>query len=500
MSSVPCILFADRDGWRLGSAGDDAAPGAGVALAPPDAPPDALAAALRAAGYAGGPVVLALPSEACLCAAVATADLPARHRHQAMTYRLEERLPVSAEEVVADFIPARAGGALGVCVRRSSLRPMLDTLRLAGVHVRAACPAVLLALQESAQRRGPAADGTANGDGPELILWADGADVDAFVIEPDGTPRAWSVTPHDPQDLGLLVGMLSLGGPGGAPRPRRVTACGLSPAALARVRETFDGGGGTNGSAGADEADGVAAAPAVMVRALAASAARAVLARRLLPWVDFVEAGAANGSASGRAFAQARGPLAWLAASAAVLAVSASAALFWRAARYDRLAGAYDARQQDVFRRAFPGQAPPRDVRSRLASEARRLDDAGGAAAAAGGSPGSADGLTVLRDLIAALPADLRFSVSELRLDASAGRFTLRGEARSRADAEGVADALRAGFQVDPPRTALPAVGVGGGGGGGVAFDVTGAVAGTRPAGAADAVGVSLGASAGGDR
>ena len=60
---------------------------------------------LKAASYDGESVLLAIPSAWCLCDPVATTGLPARNRRQAMAYRLEEKLPVAAEEVVADFIP-----------------------------------------------------------------------------------------------------------------------------------------------------------------------------------------------------------------------------------------------------------------------------------------------------------------------------------------------------------------------------------------------------------
>lgn len=465
------ILFADPDGWRLGAPAGAGPSDIDNVIAPPDAAPDALAAALRSAGYAGRPVVLALPSDACLCAPVATADLPARHRGQAMLYRLEERLPVSAEDVVAGFIPAGPASALGVCVRRQPFQSLLATLRAAGVNVRAACPRALLALQISLDERAKTATnaGQPAGDagGPEMILWADGPNVEAIMIGADGTPRSWSVTPHDADDVALLVGMQSLvGGMSPASQLRRILAFGLAPAVLARVRQAFVSGECVE-------------SPAISTRALATTAAKAVLARRLLPWVDLMQAADAAGSASRRALAQARGPLSWLAASAAILAVSLLVALFWRAARYDRLATTYEARQRDVFRRAFPGQSVPRDVRSRLASEEQRLRGSAGTPRAA-----PADALLVLRDVIAGLPAGVRLTVSELRLDAAGGRFTLLGETRTRGDAQAIADALRGGFEVEPPRTEFRP------GANAVGFTITGGVA-NRPAAAGAAGAVS---------
>ena len=57
-----------------------------------------------------------------------------------------------------------------------------------------------------------------------------------------------------------------------------------------------------------------------------------------------------------------------------------------------------------------------------------------------------------LRDLLAGLPADLRFRVLEVRLDGSS--FALDGQVRSHGDADAIAASLRAGgFWVDPPST-----------------------------------------------
>src|SRR4051794_36802733 len=121
----PFVILPAPGAWHVGPA---AGPLSDVPAAP-DAAPDELARAaadaLRAAGYAGQGVAVAVPSAWCLCAAVRTDDLPPRNWRQAMAYRLEERLPVSAEDVVADFVPAADGGeALGVCVEKKTVAPL----------------------------------------------------------------------------------------------------------------------------------------------------------------------------------------------------------------------------------------------------------------------------------------------------------------------------------------------------------------------------------------
>jgi hypothetical protein len=130
----------------------------------------------------------------------------------------------------------------------------------------------------------------------------------------------------------------------------------------------------------------------------------------------------------------------------------------------------------------------PADVRSRLDSEVRALRGLAGGDPSA--RPPDAPGLVALRDLLAGLPADVRFRVLEARLDGA--KFTLEGQANTHGDADAIATALRQGgpdgngrrFVVDPPRTEqLPAAGDGGGPQA-VSFTITGSfapTAGTAP-------------------
>src|SRR4051794_32333241 len=63
---------------------------------------------LRTSGWRDESVLLALPSNWCLAAQIDAAGLP-RGDRSAMLFRLEEKLPLAAEQVVADFAPAAGG-------------------------------------------------------------------------------------------------------------------------------------------------------------------------------------------------------------------------------------------------------------------------------------------------------------------------------------------------------------------------------------------------------
>src|SRR4051794_15637036 len=190
MASSTLVIFAEPDGWRLGVRARGGASSVVAVPVPRDATPDARAAALAAAmtdvGVAEAArdrAVLALDSGSCLCAPVATAGLPARQRGQALLYRLEEKLPVSAEEVSADFAPAAQDAAtvLGVAVERRVLDPLVAAVGAAGARVAAVCPASLLALQQVI-----AQDGWPAGQPAQIVVWPAGpGGLELFVLAGD---------------------------------------------------------------------------------------------------------------------------------------------------------------------------------------------------------------------------------------------------------------------------------------------------------------------------
>jgi hypothetical protein len=451
MSSKSFILFPGSGPWRVASAGAPSVPVVFTEVPVPPGATDAQAAgaiseSLKLAGYRGGDsVLLAVPASWCLCATIKVGGLPARARRQAMLYRMEEKLPLPAEDVVADFIAgadgAGAGDALGVCVQTRRLAPVVDALEAAGVDVQSISPASLLAVQgwlgavadeeQTRHVKSPPAD---------LVLWPgdDVGTLELFAVA-DGRPTAWYVLPDDPKDVALHLGMIA---PMRDPTHRaRLVASGVRPEVL-RVLAA---------APGIEVLEEVAPRPP---HVHAASAARAALAGRAEPWVELRRgAMAANG-----AFRRARAPLTAAAFAAVVFLVTAAGALLWRAGQYAAVAGRNEGLQRDLFRQAFPGRAAPPDVRSRLAREEQGLRALRGPAAGPSSSspaspPPQEQGLVALRDLINALPRDRRYRVLEVRLDGR--KFSIDGQAKSHGDADAIAAALRAKVpaDVDPPRT-----------------------------------------------
>src|SRR5439155_27238006 len=124
MPAQPFIVFPTSNAWRVATLHGDA-PQVRHLPAVTDMA-SAVASELRELGHAGQGVILALPTEWCIVASIQTCDLP-RHDHGAMIYRLEEKLPIPAEELVANFTHDRKS-ALGVAVRIAQVKPMVDRL------------------------------------------------------------------------------------------------------------------------------------------------------------------------------------------------------------------------------------------------------------------------------------------------------------------------------------------------------------------------------------
>ena len=413
------ILFADRR--RYSVVGID-----GVIRAAIDADSVATGAttasllldAMRAAGCAPGEVIVALASELCLAASIQTAGLPRARRSRAMLYRLEEKLPLAAEELLADFA-IHDGRALGVAARTQELQPLFDALESVKIRIAAVLPSVLLATQGLALRQPGMRDKC------DAILWHTDRKVDLLALE-DRQPTRWLSVSAERADVALALATWTLSS--------------QSPLRLARI--------------GLDDALDLDSIPDVQIverhqlrmQEAALAASEEIFSRRLAPVVDLRRAGPGKY----------RPPLQlWRAVHALAGAIVAfclalGATDVIRGVRYAAQARRADADKKALFQDLFPGQPVPPGIESRLQSVARNLRTPGVALAS---GPSDPDPLLVLLEVLAHLPSDVRFRVTDLEI--SPGRAQLIGSVRSHADAVVLTTALRATprLAVDEPQT-----------------------------------------------
>ena len=396
----PVLLHLDGDVWRLGSVGPR-----GLVLRELDADVAALSQ-----GGRGPRLAVALASGRWLCGGISTADLPRRDRREAMLYRLEEKLPVAAEDLAAAFVET-GGRAMGVATDADALRGAIGPLAAAGVRVACVAPMALLALQ------GKPADPQTH-----VVIWQHGEEAEVIGVEA-GRPTSWATLAADADDLNLYLQLVH-----DADRPR-VELRNCSAALLLALAEA--------------EVEVRQTTTDPLPLCAVAGAARVLAGEP--PLADVAPALPSLTAASTSRAA----PTAALAAACALL-LATTVGLLWRANAYDAAATRHEAALREAFAAAFPSERPPlaANIRRRLEIEAER--------AAAGGAAGVAGGRSALESasrVLAALPADVRFRLATLEVTPTA--ITLDGQVRALGDVDRLAAALRGidGLTVAQPAT-----------------------------------------------
>ncbi|HSU69070.1 MAG TPA: hypothetical protein VLJ39_19460 [Tepidisphaeraceae bacterium] len=429
MGSQSFILFAGDSDWRIGrlASGEASFVNVPVAGRTPAEHARQIALSLEELGYEGRGTLLALPSAWCYSASIATDDVPKNDR-KAMLYRLEEKLPLPAEGLIADFIPGgpAAERALGIAVATRQAVEWVEALESAGVTVQSVAPAAMLASQ--------GLPSTAGQD-PYLLLCAeeggDGRAVNLIEMQ-GGKPASWAMLPLDINDLKLQIELAVIDFDG----PPRIESCGLSAPEVAAITE----------------ATGLVVTPRDGSPSEAAARLGAeVLAGRQRPWAELRRGPLAIADS----IRQHRKPLNALLTAAAILLLALAGVMIFRGIRFEGLGSASDRRMVETFARQFPGWPTPVNVRAVVESEHRK------AAARMGGSlPPEArrSALQTLRDVLAKLPAEGHFTIDRATFEDEG--FQMEGKLRSYEDVDVVADAARrAGLTVDPPQARKDAEG-----------------------------------------
>jgi hypothetical protein len=412
MAAVAYIVFPGERQWHVGVASQEIS----VLAAPSD--PAGVASLLTEKGWKGEPVLLALPSAWCLAAGISTEGAGRKNRRQALGFRLEEKLPLAAEEFVADFVEEN-GQALGVCAPLATLRPLIDALSAAGITVAAICPAVLLAMQEQL---------AAGADG-DVMIWEEGDRVNLLIRA--GAAPAWHLVPNANRDVLLQ----------------------LRVAAMAAGRKLRAGGGELTNPAlsAAIQASPDVESLSCQGRSLldsAAAGAAAILSGRRQALVNLRR----DALAMDDPFEQIARPLNFLAGTAIIGLLCICAAMLWRAHRYDLAGEGKEREAAALFHQTLPDQpAPPAaNVLGRLQSEQQKLLAVSGQSTEA---MARVSALALLRDALAALPGDVYFRLTDI--DVGAGTLYLQGQTRTHSDAEVIAERLRSGarFTLPEPRS-----------------------------------------------
>ena len=414
MPGGPYILFADDEFWRITSPGAtdemrfDREVGAKQIAS-------ALAAKLRARGYQGEGTLLALPAAWCLSAVISIADLPRQDR-AAMAFRLEEKLPLAAENFTADFA-LFADSALAVCVPNDKARSLVESLEEAGVVIQSVTPAVMLAGQEMTRGN------RIKGNMPALFVWGEGEQANVICLE-NNAPTAWALVQEDPSSLAMQIDLaqMELAAPVG------ISSCELSAATVSALQDQ-----GHEISTRADTLEGSVG-----------RIAPEILSGAISPWFE-LRRGVMAVEDSLRAV---RRPINAALAAAAILCVVLAGAFIYRAVRYDRLAQAYESTLAEAFKQEFPGIAVPVNPQATLLSERKRRMLAGSSALP---PEAQESALRIMHDVLAKLPADSTLSIDKMTFNDTSLQF--EGKARVYEDIDALVAAARsAGMDVPTPQ------------------------------------------------
>lgn len=344
---------------------------------------------LLAAGCAPQPLLLAIPSNWCLNARISTDKLGRGNRHDALAFRLEEHLPASAEDFIADYVEFDDGTALGVCSDAARLRACVDAFEGAGLAVAHICPLALLAAAHAA---------TGNDANQDLLLRCQNSPGCDYIEQRDGKPAAWRwFSPDDPSLQHLAA---SAGSMDAAEEP-------------------------------------------------AARQAAKILEGTAWPPADFRRGALAPAT---RLHAH-RAPLKAVFAALMLLFVSLALAAQWRASRYQAISREQQQKQIEVHKRLFPDQRAPASVKSRLLAEQRKIAALSGNGDEETSRRMTASALVQLRDLLKGLSPELQLQIIELNFQPDLIRIEGQALSHVDAERIAAAVRQTGVFEADPPKT-----------------------------------------------
>jgi hypothetical protein len=426
--SDPIVVFLHSNRWCIAAAANDQEDRSKLEFSP-ETPVaqrvERLADQLMAVDPdVASPVILALCSQMCLVAEVDQGDLPAgKGRNEAMEYRLEERLPISAEQMAAQWIALPGSRALGICCQADVLVEIVSQLQLHQRVVQAISPAALLAGQWVAAR----ADKT---DAALVLPGPDEpAELDLLIVRA-GRLEGWQWLGQDQDALAEAL--------------REAAQAGPSPVDLLKVGSRID--------LPEEVASSVAQVDSTAWQEETTASAAIKMASEFAEnqeplWVNL----RTHRRMPSRSSAPVDRALRIAGVMLTVLLMCLIAGGLLMSRRYEQRAEALAGRQSRLFIKTMDSRNVPLDVAARLRSERMRLAGLGGRSRAKPQKPTSA--LAHLQSMLSIVPRDVRFRVTQLEIDPN--RIIMTGHARDLLAVEKVTNAVRqaGGYDVEPGET-----------------------------------------------
>ena len=414
-------ILEQNDGWWIARVADDTSELQRVEVGEKVSAEElakAIAAQLAELGYGSEEdSILCLASSDCLVAKLNPDAANTDSSREALSFQLEELLPVSAEQFVADFVTS-ASGTLGIAIVAETIRPLVQALEIAGIAIRSIIPATLLATQQLIQ-----SPSSQVGAGAILIWPFEGA-FDVVGIQ-SGAISDWLYIRGDSSVLEQNLWMLMSGSDQELP----IYVCRYEV------------------QSPPEASDDLQHYPQITVPSFSETVAIAVsdvLMGKLTPVIDLRR----EKLASRTPYHSLQRLITVTAVAACLLLVTTIIGLEDRSWRYEQSAQEYQQAMEQVFLQVFPKQQIPLGIRSRLESEHSKtvgLRDTRKI-------PEVASAVDTFHEMLAVLPETIRYRMTEISVQGR--QLKMDGEVRTHSDAASLATALtETGFEVQPPRT-----------------------------------------------
>lgn len=371
--------------------------------------------------YSGEEIFLGLDSKHIQVAMISCDDLPRRQRTEMMLYRLEEQLPLAAEELTAVFLPAIGGRCLAFAVNTAEVLGIVKALTDAGLEISAIYPTAVLMLQSCFEN--------CECD-PDYVILNNGQTLEAFRLI-DGVIHGWYSSASDRQLL-LPLQIDILNNPVDGKNTSAVMVGELPQSAVEALKEEM-------------ELNRIDDGYESLVKNLLENCGKITSEKTVS--ISNLRIGKL---ARKNLWAKSTGSLRVAGILLLIFAVTMISCFAIRGIRYETMAESYEKSQVKIYKKVYPGsRRVPSNIVSRLESEMRKLSGVMGHGYDVPHIPNAMD---ELHTVITNLPKNVKLRILKIQIDPES--IDINGQVTTHSDAEKITQSLkRGGLDVSSPAT-----------------------------------------------
>jgi hypothetical protein len=364
--------------------------------------------------YLNKDTVLIIPDSWCMAANIETKNLPRKHRVQAMDYMLEDKLPLAAEDFVADYLHCgQNGSVLGVGCEVHRLSDLITAFESNGFLISQVYPMALFVLQNMTDEY-KEADGV-------LIQMNDHYN---FIRLSEGRPSTWARMGNNINEV--MLQLLFHGQ--GIGEPLRLLLVNVDPRDESVISKIPD----------YDIINNIM----MTVQSNGSDIGEDTIINKNEPWINL----RTGKLALPHRYRILRRPLLIFYISAILLLISLNTVFYYRAHQYKDFMAATNQNHSELI---TGDDRAPQQVMAQLQYEYKKLSAMEGIS----DITSTDSDLKTLYEIMRRLPSDLKYNIHEMRIEQQ--RILIEGESLSHSEASVIANALGKNprMKVGMPRT-----------------------------------------------